>query len=84
MTIGLAWDWWKERPQKAAAKAVEQARAETQAEAQKELREQQAELRERNAQLREMLLRNGIDPDTGEPLPLFNRGGNPANGPTDK
>ena len=38
MTIGLAWDWWKERPMKAAAKA----RAEAQAEAQAEARAAQA------------------------------------------
>ena len=41
MTIGLAWDWWKERPVKAAAKA----RAEAQAEAQAEARAAQAEAR---------------------------------------
>lgn len=41
MTIGLAWDWWKERPQKAAAKAVAEATKQERAAAQEKLREVQ-------------------------------------------
>lgn len=69
MTIGLAWDWWKERPAKAAAKAKAEAYAEAYAEAQVEFQTQAAAYRER-------LLRNGIDPDTGERLPNFSNGAN--------
>lgn len=71
MTIGLAWDWWKERPVKAAAKARAEARAEAQAEAQAEIQA-----------LRERMLRIGIDPDTGERLPHFNNAA--ASGPAEK
>ena len=39
MTIGLAWDWWKERPQKAAAKAAAEATKQERAAAQEKLRE---------------------------------------------
>jgi hypothetical protein len=73
MTIGLAWDWWKQRPQKAAEKARTEAYAEAYAE---------AKLRE--MVLREMMLRAGIDPDTGEPLPPFNNGNGTTNGHTEK
>ena len=41
MTIGLAWDWWKERPQKAAAKAAAEATKQERAAAQEKLREVQ-------------------------------------------
>ena len=71
MTIGLAWDWWKQRPVKAAAKARAEALAEARADARVEA---PAEIRE----LRERMLRIGIDPDTGARLPHFNSG--PANG----
>ena len=71
MTIGLAWDWWKQRPQKAAEKARTEAYAEAHAE---------AKLRE--MVLREMMLRAGIDPDTGERLPHFNNGTGATNGQT--
>lgn len=60
MTIGLAWDWWKKRPEKAA----EQARAEVEA----------------AFRHREMLLRAGIDPDTGESLAHFNGANHTPNG----
>ena len=69
----LAWDWWKQRPQKAAEKARTEAYAEAYAE---------AKLRE--MVLREMMLRAGIDPDTGEPLPPFNNGNGTTNGHTEK
>ena len=75
MTIGLAWDWWKERPVKAAAKA----RAEAQAEAQAEARTAQAAAQAEIQVLRERMLRIGIDPDTGERLPHFNNAA--ASGP---
>ena len=86
MTIGLAWDWWKERPVKAAAKARAEAQAEAraaQAAAQAEARAAQAEA-QATAQaeiraLRERMLRIGIDPDTGERLPHFNNAA--ASGP---
>lgn len=71
MTIGLAWDWWKERPVKAAAKARAEAQAEARAEAQAEIQA-----------LRERMLRIGIDPDTGERLPHFNNAA--ASGPAEK
>ena len=71
MTIGLAWDWWKERPVKAAAKARAEAQAEARAEAQAEIQV-----------LRERMLRIGIDPDTGERLPHFNN--TAASGPAEK
>ena len=72
MTIGLAWDWWKERPAKAAAKA----KAEAYAEALAEFQTQAAEFQTQAAAYRERLLRNGIDPDTGERLSNFNNGAN--------
>ncbi len=68
MTIGLAWDWWKQRPEKAAAKARAEAYAAAYAEA--------------GAMYREKLLRAGIDPDTGERLPHFNNGTGATNGQT--
>ncbi|MYC32356.1 MAG: hypothetical protein F4X64_04190 [Chloroflexi bacterium] len=76
MTIGLAWDWWKERPAKAAAKAKAEAYAEAYAEAQVEFQTQAAEFQTQAAAYRERLLRNGIDPDTGERLPNFSNGAN--------
>ena len=78
MTIGLAWDWWKERPVKAAAKARAEAQAEAQAAAQAARAEAQAEIQA----LRERMLRIGIDPDTGERLPHFNNAA--ASGPAEK
>ena len=42
-------------------------------------RKQNLELREQTLAYREMLLRNGIDPDTGNPLPNFHNGNNNAN-----
>ena len=42
-------------------------------------RKQSLELREQTLAYREMLLRNGIDPDTGDPLPNFHNGNNNAN-----
>ena len=80
MTIGLAWDWWKERPAKAAAKAKVEAYAAAYAtayaEAQVEFQTQAAEFQTQAAAYRERLLRNGIDPDTGERLPNFSNGAN--------
>jgi len=73
MTIGLAWDWWKERPAKAAAKAYAEAYADAYADARAAFQTQAAAYRER-------LLRNGIDPDTGERLPNFSNGANGTEG----
>ena len=80
MTIGLAWDWWKERPVKAAAKARAEAQAEAQAAAQ--VAQAQAAAQAEIQALRERMLRIGIDPDTGERLPHFNNAA--ANGPAEK
>ena len=87
MTIGLAWDWWKERPVKAAAKARAEAQAEAQAaaqiaQAQVAQAEARAEAQAEIQALRERMLRIGIDPDTGERLPHFNNAA--ANGPAEK
>ena len=43
-------------------------------------RKQSLELREQALAYREMLLRNGIDPDTGDPLPNFHNGNGNNNG----
>ena len=43
-------------------------------------RKQNLELREQTLAYREMLLRNGIDPDTGNPLPNFHNGNGNSNG----
>ena len=75
MTIGLAWDWWKQRPEKAA----EQARAE----AVKAAEQARTEL-ETTFRHREMLLRAGIDPDTGEPLTHYNGANHAPNGNPEK
>ena len=85
MTIGLAWDWWKERPVKAAAKARAEAQAEAQAAAQVAQAAAQVAQAEAQAEiqtLRERMLRIGIDPDTGERLPHFNNAA--ASGPAEK
>lgn len=80
MTIGLAWDWWKERSVKAAAKARAEAQAEARAEARAAQAEARAEAQAEIQALRERMLRIGIDPDTGERLPHFNNAaaGGPA------
>lgn len=88
MTIGLAWDWWRQRP----AKAAEKAAATAQAEAQAALREKELELlakdleyrtrvvsaQEQALAFRTMLVNNGINPDTGERMPDVNNGNGAA------
>lgn len=86
MTIGLALDWLKER-RAARAEALEKARTEV-AEARvenaealanvraenAEVRIQLAEAQQRNLEMQNRMLRAGIDPDTGRPLPRFANG----------
>ena len=82
MTIGLALDWLKERRERRKAElyaegyieGVALVRAER-AEARLEL----AEARQRNLELENRMLRAGIDPDTGQPLPHYRNGNGGAN-----
>ena len=50
-TIGLAWDWWRQRPAKAPEKAAATARAEAKTELEKERAAAQAKLKEKELEI---------------------------------
>lgn len=66
MTIGLAIDWLKARHQRWRAEGHAEGVAETQAEL--------AAAHQRNLELQNRMLRAGLDPDTGLPLPHYRNG----------
>ena len=75
MTIGLALDWLKERRERRKAELY----AEGRAIAISEIRLELAEAHLRFLELQNRMLRAGIDPDTGQPLPHYRNGNRNAN-----
>lgn len=80
MTIGLAIDWLKKRHERWRAEGHAEGFAEARAEQDEvrlenaTVRVELAEARQRNLELQNRMLRAGIDPDTGLPLPHFANG----------
>ena len=84
MTIGLAIDWLKERHKRWRAEGHAEGHAEGLAEGRAEnaavlienatVRLELSESRQRNLEMQNRMLRAGIDPDTGQPLPHYRNG----------
>ena len=70
VVIGLARYWLKERRTKLDAQSY----AARQAEVRSKIRAEMAASQQRNLEMQNRMLRAGIDPDTGQPLPHFANG----------